>query len=379
MLFKEITGHNEIKNRLINGINSGRFGHAQLFAGPEGNGALALAIAYAQYVNCKGEKTDDACGTCSSCVKYNKLVHPDLHFIFPHQSYKSGSREKERNALLIKWRSIMSDNPYISENSWYSFIGMENKQGLINKDDSVDIIKALSMKSFEAEYKVMIIWMPERMNDTAANKILKLLEEPPQKTLFLLVTNSPDRIIKTITSRTQITKIPAIRRDDIVGALINRYGVDSETSEEIAKYSNGNFAKAIDAKNNWGQEDEHLDHFRNLLRYCWGRKIIEISTWVEDTATRGREDIKQLLLRGSQIIRENIMQTVDCDEISFTTPYEKAFIEKFHVFVKPENIGDAYDILNQAYIDIARNANVKIVLTDMSFKLATLFFPRNKG
>ena len=376
MLFKDIIGHADIKQQLIKGVQCGRVSHAQLFTGPIGNGALPLALAYSQYINCDSPTDTDSCGECPSCRKFTKYIHPDLHFIFPHHSYKSGAYSQEKAEALAKWRKALDENPYFSEEHWYSALEMENKQGIINKDDSADILKALSLKSFEGKYKVMIIWLPERMNDTCANKILKILEEPAEKTLFIMISNNSEGIIKTITSRTQIINVPAPNRNDIEQGLITLQLIDKGKAQEIARISNGNYFKALELAKTDDKNDYMLDHFRDLLRYCWGRKIIEIGEWVETTSSKGREDIKAILNRGIEIFRENMITTVDCSDISFATAYEQEFINKFHVFVTPDNIGEAYQILNDANFDIGRNANVKIVLTDMAFKLATLLFPR---
>lgn len=376
MLFNQVIGHKDIKHQLLGAIKGGRVSHAQLFTGPIGNGALPMALAYGQYLNCDNPSESDSCGECPSCNKFSKLIHPDLHFIFPHQAYKSGAFLQEKNEALTKWRQALTENPYLSEEQWYSVLGMENKQGIINKDDSSDILKSLSLKSYEGKYKIMIIWLPERMNDTAANKILKILEEPAEKTLFIMISNHSEGIIKTILSRVQITNIPAPSQQDICKSIIETYSFEAELAQNIARISNGNYSKVIELANEPDKKDEVLDHFRDLLRFCWGRKIIEIGEWVENTSTKGREEIKAILIRGIEIFRENIITSVDCESISFATVYEKAFIDKFHVFVTPDNIGEAYEILNNAYFDIGRNANAKIVLTDMAFQLAALLFPK---
>nr|MBC8146675.1 DNA polymerase III subunit delta [Bacteroidota bacterium] len=216
MQFKEVIGHEEIKKRLIQTVRENRISHAQLFAGQEGIGKLALAIAYGQYISCTNKQETDSCGVCPSCIKYNKLIHPDLYFTYPVSTNKEVKTKPLSRLFISKWREILLQKDYIfSLQQWYQKIQIENKQGIINTEDCNEIIKSLSLKTFESEYRVVIIWMPEKLFHAAAPKLLKILEEPPPKTLFLLITESPDKILKTIISRTQIIKIPKLKDQDV--------------------------------------------------------------------------------------------------------------------------------------------------------------------
>jgi DNA polymerase-3 subunit delta' len=213
MLFSEIIGQENTKKQLIDSVQTSRMSHAQLFSGPEGSGSLPLAIAYAQYVSCTQQGADDSCGVCPSCRKYNKLAHPDLHFVFPVATTDKVKSKPVSDLFLPEWRDILLTNPYFSFNQWLEHIGVDNKQGLIGTEEAGEIIRKLTLKTYESDYKVMVIWMPEKMNDSSANKLLKMIEEPPLKTLFLLVSEHPEQIITTIISRTQLVKVPRIDRE----------------------------------------------------------------------------------------------------------------------------------------------------------------------
>ena len=212
MRFQDLIGQQETKQRLLQSVKEDRIAHAQLFLGQEGCGSLPLAIAYGQFINCTNRSELDSCGVCPSCNKYQKLIHPDLHFVFPTATTKEITKDPISDEFLTIWRTQLMENPYFGLLQWYAAIGIENKQGSISKNESLEILRKLNMKSYEAEYKVMIIWFPELMNVTAANKLLKMIEEPPDKTLFLLVAENTEYMLQTILSRTQLIKVPPVRQ-----------------------------------------------------------------------------------------------------------------------------------------------------------------------
>ncbi|MCA1746534.1 MAG: DNA polymerase III subunit delta, partial [Bacteroidales bacterium] len=220
MLFRDVLGQEQVKKRLIQSVRDNRISHAQLFFGPEGTGKLPLAIAYAQYMCCEHPSEDDSCGICPSCIKYNKLAHPDLHFAFPVVNTKKGAGKTVSDHFIAQWRETVTTNPYISENQWYGVIDAENKQGFISRNESNEVVRKLSLKSYEAPYKVLIIWLAEKMNASAANALLKLIEEPPDRTVFLLVAEHTDQIIPTILSRTQMIRIAPLEEQAIRSGLL---------------------------------------------------------------------------------------------------------------------------------------------------------------
>ncbi len=290
MLFNKITGQENVKARLVQTVKDSRISHAQLFLGPEGNGKLALAIAYAQYINCRDKQNGDACGTCPSCLKYNKLEHPDLHFIFPVANTSEVKGKPTSRQFLKHWRELLLEkNACISLSDWYNKIGIENKQAVIYTEDCNEIIRTLNYKSFESEYKVMIIWMVEKLFHAAAPKILKILEEPPDKTLFLLIAENQHQIINTILSRAQIVKIPRINDEALERYLSVEKGLTGADVRRITTSAEGNLNRAIQLIDKQEEEKDNFEEFKNWMRLCYSFKIVEISAFVNKIAKIGRE------------------------------------------------------------------------------------------
>ena len=242
MNFSQIPGQKDIKGKLLRSVKEERVSHAQLFAGPEGCGSMALALAYARYISCENRTDNDSCGTCKSCVKYEKLIHPDLHFVFPVIKGKKATDPVSDN-YLEEWREFVKKSPYFTLNNWMDSIEVGNAQGMIFASEASEIIKKLSLKTFESDFKIMIIWLPEKMHQATANKLLKMIEEPPEKTLFLLVSEEPDKVIPTILSRCQLVKIPSFNSNDIEKYLIDRFKIASDKASDISRVSNGNISK----------------------------------------------------------------------------------------------------------------------------------------
>jgi len=267
MLFSEIIGQQEIKARFIRTVVEQRIPHAQLLCGQEGVGKLALAIAYAQYICCENRTPTDSCGVCPSCVKYKKLVHPDLHFVFP--VIKPASKSSVIcDDFITEFREMILQSPYFGINDWYAKISDDAKQGMIYANESEEIIRKLSLKTYESEYKVMIIWLPEKMNVTCSNKLLKILEEPPEKTVFLMVTNAPDQIITTILSRTQHIIIPRLSEDEIVHALLNNDNLKLEQEDAVnaAHIANGSYLSALSVMNEGDENKQNFERFVLIMR-----------------------------------------------------------------------------------------------------------------
>ncbi|MGL4292850.1 MAG: DNA polymerase III subunit delta', partial [Bacteroidales bacterium] len=261
MYFKDIIGQEEIKQRLIRSVQTNHIAHAQLFAGPEGAGKFQLALAYARYIQCTDRSDTDSCGRCPSCVKYNKLIHPDLHFVFP--VIKKGTNTICSD-FINEWRGFVTTHPYFSLREWMQEIGSENQQGGIFVNESDEIIRKLSVKPYESDYKVMLIWLPEKMNEQTANKLLKMLEEPFEKTVFLLVSNEADAMLGTILSRTQTIHVRPVAEQILARALQSRFGVNSQDSQRIAHLSNGNVVKALENLSVSEEREYLLELFKQM-------------------------------------------------------------------------------------------------------------------
>ena len=289
MFFRDVIGQEEAKHRLIQEVSEGRIPHAQLFCGPEGVGKFPLALAYARYLSCTNRSDTDACGVCPSCVKFNKLVHPDVHFVFP--VVKNGRSDD----YIVEWRKLVLNNPYFTINHWLNEINAENAQAVIYTKESDEIMKKLSLKSSEGGFKITLLWLPEKMQQACANKLLKLLEEPPEKTIFLLVSEAPDLILQTILSRTQRFNLRKIEEECMVEALQSKYGVQQATSISIAHLANGNFIKALETIHLNEENQLFFELFVSLMRLSYQRKIREMKLWSEQVAGMGRERQKNFL------------------------------------------------------------------------------------
>ncbi len=369
MLFKEIVGQQAIKERLMRSVMEGRISHAQLFLGPEGSGSLAMAVAYAQYISCKNKQENDSCGTCSSCVKYNKLVHPDLHFVYPIALSKD---VRTSTSVASEWRAALLENPYITLFNWFEQLSAENKQAVIGVEESGEILSKLSLTTYEAEYKIMIIWLAEKMNPAAANKLLKILEEPPDKTLFLLVCESEDQLLRTIVSRTQLIKINKINDADITQALVDRYGLSVEAAGSTVHLADGSFAEAlslISVNENAGQ---NLLSFQKLMRASLKFDPKAVMSWIDEISAAGRERQKNFMNYALHIMRESmILNYADASLVKLGAD-EQEFVKKFAPFIHAANIERFIDELNKAHFHMERNANAKILFMDLAFKFNEL-------
>lgn len=377
MRFSEIIGQDQIKKKLIQTVLDHRVSHAQLFFGPEGNEKLALAIAYAQFINCQNKSTGthpDSCGKCPSCVKYQKLIHPDLHFILPIATTKKVTRKPKSNDFLEEWRAFLIGNEYhVDIHEWFEFIGMENKQGIINADDCSEIIHTLSYKSYESEYKVMILWMVEKLYYAAAPKILKILEEPPDKTLFILITEDPDQVISTIRSRTLLVKIPKIGVNDLANYLISKHGLGEKEAGIIAKQSNGNVKLAINRLQHLEKDSFNFTNFRKWMLLCFDNKIVEMVGFSGEIARIGRENQKDFLLYALRVIG-NCSALVFGTEDQITAEGEELkFLTKISSYINPSNYVRFSELFNTAMYHVERNAHPQTLFLDVSLKAAFLF------
>jgi DNA polymerase III subunit delta' len=378
MYFKDIAGQEHIKQKCISNIKNGRISHAQLFVGPEGNGKLALAIAYARYLCCTNRAEDDACGTCSSCLKFNKLAHPDLNFFYPIASKKQGEKTYISKDYVNQWRAFLQKSPYVGLNEWYNFIEMENKQGIINVEDCGEIIRVLGYKSYESEYKIVIIWMIERLYATAAPKLLKILEEPPAKTLFLLVSENQDQILNTILSRCQILNIPRLSDEEVKEGLIKLHNVDSRIADEAAFLADGNFLQALAYCDKDESESNQTMFLREWLRDCYIFKLKEVLGHVDIISKMGREKQKTFLNLGLEIFRQCVLMNYHAAQLVKANSAAYDFIAKFSKVLQPQLAMQLTEEFSTAIYHVERNANPKILFTDLSLKMSMIFMRAKK-
>lgn len=369
MFFKDIIGQQQIKEQLLNSLKKGKIPHAQLFCGPSGVGKLSLAIAYAQYLNCLDPQENDSCGKCSSCVKYKNLAHPDLHFVFP--IIKKGKKEIGDD-YINEWRLFVGENHYFGLGQWLSYIDAENSQGLIYARESEEIVRKLSLKVYEGKFKVMIIWLPEKMHETCANKLLKILEEPYEKTLFILVSNEPDNIITTIQSRCQRVNIHHIDKPEIVKALIAEYKITPEDAETVAHIANGSYLRAIETISLDEENKFYFSLFIQMMRSSYARSIKDIKKISTEIAAVGRERQKNFLVYCQRMLREYFVSNLRKPEIVYMNHEEASFGMRFAPFINERNIIDFMDELALAERHIEQNVNAKMVFFDFCLKVTML-------
>jgi len=373
MLFREIIGQGVLKKRLLQSVKDQKIGHAWLFSGSEGSGALALALSFARYILCTDPHETDACNICSGCVKSGKYIHPDMHFIFPVNKTKTRDTENPVSDDFIKeFREFLRLNPYGNLNQWYDFIDLENKQGIIGTEESKRITAKLSLKSFESEYKVTLIWHPEKMNAQAANKLLKLIEEPPPLTIFIMVSENPDQLLQTIKSRCIPLRVPRIENDDLLRILQEKHALEKAEAMNLIRLAEGNYLRINELLTNTGGEDDNFSIFRDLMRSCFRCNIQELVLFSENLSSCTREKQKTFLEYGLKIIRESMIFHFQEKDLNIIPDTETDFTVKFSPFVNANNVVELYDEFNKAFADIERNANSKIVFLDLSLKLSVL-------
>jgi DNA polymerase-3 subunit delta' len=366
MLFQEVIGQNALKEQLIQSVFENRVSHAQLFLGPEGSGSFALALAYAQFISCTERTKTDSCGNCASCRKYNKLIHPDLHFSYP---FFRGGEKEDSMADLGEWRDLVLSNPYFNLDEWRMRLDAQNKQPNINKAECLNILHRLSLKAFESEYKTMIIWLPEYLKNEG-NRLLKTLEEPANKTLIILVAQNQDQILNTIISRTQLVKIPALKNEDIVRYLTDNKDISETQASRIAYLSDGNMQAAL----NLLKEDDH-DDFRNFtgwMRMTFADKGAQIIDFVDELSKLGRENQKNMLRYGVQLIRECVMMLSGAESLVHLPSAELDFVKNFSKQLDLAKCEALVNELEKAHYHIERNANPKILFLDVSLQFVKI-------
>jgi len=370
MRFADIIGQDNIKRHLISSVKENRISHAQLFLGREGYGTLPLALAYAQYINCQNRTDDDSCGECPNCRKISKLSFPDLHFVFPVPPTGSSSVKAVSDTFFQKWTQFVLQTPYGSYQQWIDFVNEgKNSQGVIRADESSEIIKKLSMKAFNAEYKIMIIWQAEKMNIEAANRLLKLIEEPYEKTLFILISESSEFILPTILSRTQLVKVSRIGDDELAAGLQNLLKLNSDNAKSLARISEGDLNRAIQYGNSSADLQQNFELFKKLMRVSYSFKIQDMVRLAEELGGLGRERQKSFLTYSERMIRENLIMNRRIQSLARFTNEEAEFAQNFSAFIHPKNTMLITQELDRAFYHISRNASGKIVFCDTIFKI----------
>lgn len=362
MLYSDIIGQEEPKQRLIKMVNENRVPHALLFAGKEGSGNLPAALAFAQHLFCTSRSETGACGKCISCIKVSKLIHPDLHLVFPIAKIRD---IKSSNDLLNEFRKLFLTNHYITLSDWFNEFDAENKQPIIPVDESSDILRKLSYTSYEGSYKIMIIWQPEKMNAESGNKLLKILEEPPEKTVFILVTNHTDQLLSTIISRVQQIQFYTCTEQEIISALVARYGINADVARQTAILANGNYAEAVNLLTANEDSVSFLNNFQSFMRISLVFDCAKALQWIDDNATTGREKQKQFLQYGLEVFRDCLMYNYGEKNLVRLNGAEKAFLEKFAPFINQNNYQELVEEFNNDYYYIERNANPKILFMDL--------------
>ena len=377
MQFKQVIGQSAIKQRLIASVRDNHVSHAQLFLGPAGSGKLPLALAYAQYILCPNRTETDSCGVCPTCQKMQKLVHPDLHFVVPTTTTKKVKDKPESDLFMEEWRDYVIQNQgYVDTLSWYTFLDVENKQGYMSVRDAASLLRKLNMKAYEGEYKIAIIWMAEKMRVDTANKLLKLLEEPPEKTVFLLIAEDGEELLATIKSRTALVKIPAIDINEVQSALVERFGCPTQQAHDAAMISEGNWLNACHFVMESEDRNFFFTTFQQWMRLCFRAAYSELIDFSANIKTLGREKQKELLDYGLRIVRNSLLFNNNLAEIVMLPDEEKTFNSKFAPFINPANLAEIAELFDEAISHIERNGNAQLIFTDMSFKMIGLLKKR---
>jgi DNA polymerase-3 subunit delta' len=378
MYFSEIIGQEHLKNHLTKSADLGRIPHAQLFIGPEGSGTLAMAIAYAQYILCKNFNSENSGGNESCNIKFSHFTHPDLHFIYPTVTTPEVKTKPKSVDFLTDWREFLKKNPYGSLFDWLNFLEAGNKQGEIRVDDAQEILRLLSLKSYEGGYKIAIVWMADKMNIAASNKLLKLLEEPTDKTLFILIAENEEDIIQTILSRCQVLHFNGLNENSIAERLITDFNIEEREARKIAHQAQGNFNKALKLLNENGEDTAFEECFVDWVRAAFRAKgnasaISDLIKWSETIAGIGRETQKKFLNYCIEMFRQALLINYQTTSLVYMEPKVAKFkLENFAPFVNGNNIDAIFTELSDAIYHIERNGNAKIILTDLSIKLTRL-------
>jgi DNA polymerase-3 subunit delta' len=366
MTFRDVIGQDEVREHLLQMVSEERLPHAIMLCGPEGIGKKALAIAFASYL----------LGEDNAMVR--RLEHPDLHFTYPTIKLPSMGTDHipVSDDFAKQWHELITQSPYFTIDQWLNAIGAENQQAIITAGESDALLRKLSLKSSQGGYKVSIIWLPERMNITCANKLLKLIEEPPRQTVFIMVCENPDLLLETIRSRVQRIDVKKISQEAIFKALTEKRGIDEESAHRISRLANGSWLKAIEELQAGSENEMFLDLFITLMRLAYQRKVKDLRKWSETLASFGREKQRRFLLFFLHMIRESFMYNFQQQDLCYMTQKEEDFARNFARFVNEANILQIYDLANRCIRDIGQNANAKIVFFDFALQMIVLLIQK---
>lgn len=373
MTFSNIPGLSESKSLLIEAVKNSHAAHAQLFVGTEGALNLPMALAYATYLHCEN-RGEDACGVCPACSKNTKFIHPDTHFVFPLSNVKGDKDEDRFKADIRKsWRSFLLEEPFGNLDDWSNHYGGEDKQALISREESREIIKNLSLKPFESKNKVMLIWQPELMHPSAANGILKILEEPPPHTFFILITNAADRLLPTIISRTQIVTIPLLSDDELLSYLKEKKGVESSRAAKIVQLADGNMNLALGLIEK--EEDDNAQLFSEWMRACYGKKYGVLVGMAEDYHGMDKLSQRNLITYSVNMMRETLLHTSGAGQMNRTRGEELKFVQDFSKVMNLNKIEQSFKMMNDASYHLERNGSAKMIFLDLSLKISKALNP----
>ncbi len=371
MYFKDIIGQEDIKQHLIASAKSGVVPHAQLFSGQGGYGTFALAFAYARYLNCKDRSDTDACGHCPSCRMYDEMAHPDLYFVFPIVSKKEKKKEI-CDDYLPEWRGFLRENTYFTLDNWLDYMDAGNSQALIYSRESDEIVRKLSLKIYEADYRILLVWLPEKLHPTCANKLLKVIEEPPQNTVILMVSEMPDMVLGTIQSRAQRLNVRPIHSADLQKFLQEKYMLSPEDAGYVAHLSGGDYLAALDAISVNEEKQFYLEQFKAIMRNSWARNVKAMKAQADLLASIGRERQKNFLAYCQHLIRENFVYRFQAPEMNYLNRDEASFSVRFSPYVNERNVIGLMDELALCEQQIAQNVNPKMVFFDLALRITVL-------
>lgn len=369
--FASVIGQQEAVSMILQTMHAGRLPHAIMVCGPSGCGKLPFAMALARYVCCTNPSDNDSCGECMSCRMAEKLEHPDIHFVFPVIRKKEGSAVVSDD-WLPEWRQRLKRSPYFSLADWCGDMGDPNKQPLIYTSESNEIQRKLSLKSAMGGYKVAIIWLPEKMNSECANKLLKLVEEPPEKTLFIMVSEEPEYVLPTLAGRTQRINLVPIEQNILAQYLIDRFGLTETDAQDIARLSEGSVLQAMQNISLSDEEKACFDSFTTLMRQAWRRDIRSLKDWSEQMAARGRERHKIFLRYAARMNRENFMANFRMPDLNYMNREEAAFAVRFAPFINERNVNGIEELIEEAITHIEQNVNPKMVFFDLAVRMIVL-------
>lgn len=365
MQFAAVVGQTDLKKHLVAEVKNEKISHAQLFLGKAGFGSLPLALAFIQYVLCQNPGEEDSCGECNACRKMAQLQHPDVHFAFPVVQVIS----KVSDAILPDWRAQIQEQAYFDLNTWIQRIDSKERKPIIGKEESQEIIRKLSLRSYEGGYKIMLVWMAEEMNPTCANKLLKIIEEPPEKTLIILVASAQEYMLQTILSRTQKVVVPRVDMDSISMWLRRAYSLNKDSADSIASRCDGDLLEAASVAAESADQAVFHEQFVQLMRVCYKKNVLDMMSWAEQISAGSKEQQKQFLRYGLHMLRQSMLRNYTEDQLTRVSASEDGFLQNFARFITGNNILDFNQLFNDSVYHIDRNANSKILFTNFCFQV----------